>query len=93
MDSVPDEIKPEFTAYFEARKKSKTPMTERAVTLALKELEKLATGDYEKQRQIIDQTVMWGWKGFFPLKEPQAGGPAPQKYQYPENGDKDGESL
>lgn len=64
----PPDIREEFAGYWEARKKSKAPMTERAVGLALQELEKLAPGDYQTQRQIINQSVMHGWKGLFPLK-------------------------
>ena len=50
------------------RKKIKSPMTDRAVKLLLTELEKL-TSDDETKIAIINQSIMRGWKGVFPLKE------------------------
>lgn len=52
------------------RKKIKSPMTDRAVKLLLTELEKL-TSDDETKIAIINQSIMRGWKGVFPLKEEQ----------------------
>ena len=52
------------------RKKIKSPMTDRAVKLLLTELEKL-TSDDEAKIAIINQSIMRGWKGVFPLKEEQ----------------------
>jgi len=59
------------------RKKIKSPMTDRAVKLLLTELEKL-TSDDEAKIAIINQSIMRGWKGVFPLKEerqPQSSNP------------------
>ena len=64
---IPPEIRDEFAGYIEARKKGKSPMTDRAVKLALGELEKLAPKDFETQKRIVNQSVMYGWKGLFPL--------------------------
>ena len=50
------------------RKKIKSPMTDRAIKLLLTELEKL-TSDDETKIAIINQSIMRGWKGVFPLKE------------------------
>lgn len=54
--------------YVEMRKKQKA-FTTRALTLNLNELSKLTNYDEEKIA-IVNQTVMNGWKGFFPLKKP-----------------------
>ena len=57
-----------FTDYVEMRKKLKSPMTERAIQLAMGNLEKLSGGDNDKAVQILEQSVMNSWKGLFELK-------------------------
>lgn len=66
--SVPEEIRSSFQAYCEMRKSLKKPLTETGIRLALKNLEELAPGDYEKQNRILDQSVFRSWQGLFPLK-------------------------
>jgi hypothetical protein len=51
------------------RKKIKSPMTERAVQLAMGNLEKLSGGDNDIAIQILEQSIMNSWKGLFALKE------------------------
>jgi hypothetical protein len=58
-----------FTDYVEMRKKLKSPMTERAIQLAIGNLEKLSGGDNDIAVQILEQSVMNSWKGLFALKE------------------------
>ncbi len=58
-----------FTDYVDMRKKIKSPMTERAIQLAMGNLEKLSGGDNDKAVQILEQSVMNSWKGLFALKE------------------------
>ncbi len=58
-----------FTDYVEMRKKIKSPMTERAVQLAMGNLEKLSGGDNDIAIQILEQSIMNSWKGLFALKE------------------------
>lgn len=58
-----------FTDYVEMRKQIKSPMTERAIQLAMGNLEKLSDGDNDKAIRILEQSVMNSWKGLFPLKE------------------------
>jgi len=53
--------------FVEMRKKAKAPLTERAIKLALRELDKLAGTD-EKKIAVVNQSVVNGWKGFYPLK-------------------------
>ena len=50
------------------RKQIKKPMTERAKQLAISKLQKM-TDDVEEQIAIIDQSIMNGWQGLFPLKK------------------------
>jgi hypothetical protein len=62
--SVLDLAIEEFEAY---RKKLKAPMTERAVTLLRSELNKLAGDDEDLKVRILNQSILQGWKGVFPL--------------------------
>jgi hypothetical protein len=65
----PDEIKEEWAAYVELRKKLKKPLTDYAAKLSLAKLDKMAHGDYERQRKILNQSIMNGWQGLFELKD------------------------
>ena len=62
------ELNQAFTDYVDMRKKIKAPMTDRAIELAIKKLEKLSNGDNEKAIAILEQSVMNSWKGLFELK-------------------------
>lgn len=57
-----------FTAYVENRKALRSPMTDRAVSLAIKHLQELSGGDDGKAIAILNQSVENGWKGLFELK-------------------------
>lgn len=57
-----------LAGFVEMRRKIKAPLTDRALTLALSQLDKLAKSDEEKIA-IVNQTVMNGWKGFYALKQ------------------------
>ena len=58
-----------FSDYVEMRKKIKSPMTDRAIQLAMNNLEKLSGGDNDTAVQILEQSIMNSWKGLFALKE------------------------
>ena len=55
--------------FSEMRKKLRKPLTDRALSLTLSELEKLAPGDDEKKIAILNQSIQRGWQGVFPLKD------------------------
>ncbi len=55
--------------FAEMRKKMRKPLTDRALSLTLAELEKLAPGDDEKKIAILNQSVQRGWQGVFPLRD------------------------
>lgn len=59
---------PAWAAFVEMRKKIKKPMSDRAISMALSDLEKLAPGDLEKQAAILDQSTFHCWQGLFELK-------------------------
>lgn len=54
--------------FVEMRKKVKAPLTEHALSLLLKKLDGLGHSDAEKV-EIVNQSVMNNWKGFFALKQ------------------------
>lgn len=70
-----------FADYVDMRKQLKKPMTDRAIELAMKKLEKLAVVsfsdgnamDHDLAIQILNQSVMNSWLGLFPLKDSQGG--------------------
>ena len=65
-----------FTDYVEMRKKLKSPMTDRAIQLAMGNLEKLSGGDNDTAVQILEQSIMNSGKGLFALKEDKRTGNA-----------------
>jgi hypothetical protein len=60
-------------SFKEFRKKVKKPMTDRAVELFLKELDKLAQDD-ESKIAIINQSILKGWLTVYPIKEQKKDG-------------------
>lgn len=66
-----------FLDYITMRKQIKKPMTDRAIELAMKKLQELATHkhsfsmDNDLAIKILEQSIMSCWQGLFPLKERQ----------------------
>lgn len=58
-----------FKSYVQMRVKIKKPMTERAIELAMKELEKLSRGDADAAVAILEQSILNSWQGLFALKD------------------------
>lgn len=65
------------------RKKLKKPMTNHAVKLMIDKLNKLST-DIDEQVEILNQSILNGWQGIFPLKSKEQ--PSNQKPVYGVNG-------
>ena len=57
-----------FRDYIQMRKEIKAPMTDRAITLAVNQVHKLSGGDPQMMVDILNQSIMNGWKGLFELK-------------------------
>lgn len=57
-----------FFEYIRFRKQIKKPLTDRAIQLAVGKLRKMSD-DVEEQIAIIDQSIMNGWSGLFPLNQ------------------------
>jgi hypothetical protein len=75
---------------FRKSKAMKAPMTDKAIELMIDKLSKLST-DIPTQIAIINQSIVSGWKGIFPLKEEnkqskqQPDQPKPNKFnQFPQ---------
>jgi len=64
-----DALDKAFSDFVEFRKKIKKPMTDRAIELNMKDLEKLSGGDNDLAIKIINQSIKRGWQGLFELKE------------------------
>lgn len=55
--------------FIRMRNANKKPLTEHALDLVKKELERLAPGDLDKQIAIIDQSIKKAWLDVYPLKD------------------------
>ncbi|MBR2408936.1 MAG: phage replication initiation protein [Lachnospiraceae bacterium] len=60
-----------FKSYVQMRVKIKKPMTDKAVELAMKELEKLSGGDADTAVAILEQSILNSWQGLFALRDRQ----------------------
>ncbi len=56
-----------WNGFVTARKEAKKPMTARAVELAIKQLDDLRSQGHHPAA-VLDQSVMRGWSGLFPIK-------------------------
>lgn len=63
-----EELEEAFRGYIDFRREIKKPMTDRAIDLAMMELNNLSGGDSRKAILILNQSVVNGWQGLFPLK-------------------------
>ena len=62
------ELDAALSSFVEFRKKIKKPMTEHAVKLLINKLSSMTT-NISEQIEILNQSIMNGWQGVFPLKE------------------------
>ena len=68
-NSLPPELHEPIKKFIEHRKKIKKTMSDHATELMLKKLVELSGGDIETSIQILEQSILNGWAGVFPLKE------------------------
>ena len=76
-----EELRSALVEFVKMRKMMKKPLTNKALSLLLtskKGLDWLASTDAEKI-DIVQQSIMRGWMGFFPLKDDGGSKPAPQR--------------
>lgn len=66
---VPDDLlNQSINDFIEFRKKIKAPMTEKAIDLMIKKIDRL-TKDNDEKIEILNQSILNGWKGIFPIKD------------------------
>lgn len=58
-----------FADFVKMRKTIKKPMSDRAITMAKNNLEKLSNGDTDKAVIILEQSIYHCWQGLFELKD------------------------
>ena len=61
------ELNEAIIAFIEYRKTIKKPMSDRAITLLLGKLNKMSNS-VQEQIEILNQSILNGWQGIFPLK-------------------------
>ena len=69
LDDLDPELRETFENFIEMRKKIKAPLTDKALKLNIDKARKLAEGDPEKMRAIVEQSIERSWRGLFPLDE------------------------
>lgn len=63
-----NELKQTLLDFIEERRKKRKPVSANALKLLLKKLDALASQEKEKI-EIVEQSIMNGWTGFFPLRK------------------------
>ena len=63
-----EKLKQALLDFAEMRKQIKKPMSDRAKSLLLKELEKIASTEEEKIA-VLEQSILHGWQTVYPLKQ------------------------
>jgi len=69
FNTIPIHLREPITAFVEHRKKLKRPMTEKAIDLTIKKVQKLYPSNNDKQVACINQAIERGWQGVFELKD------------------------
>ena len=64
-----EQLNSTFLDFIKMRKKIKAPMTERAITLMVNKIDRLAGTDSVLAIDILEQSIMNGWKDVYPLKD------------------------
>ena len=70
---IPLTVNEYFSQFADFRKKMRKPLTPYAAKLLLHKLHYLSNGDQGKAAAIVNQSIMNGWQGLFPLKSDNYG--------------------
>lgn len=65
LDEQPQELISALTEFVNHRKSIKKPLTAHALRLNIKDLQRLAPGDIQKQKELIEYAIKKGWQGFY----------------------------
>ena len=85
LDDLEPELRETFENFIEMRKKIKAPLTDKALKLNIEKARKLAKGDPEKMRAIVEQSIERSWRGLFPLDEDKKAQEALKPQTIPQN--------
>lgn len=66
---LPDVLKAPLVDWIDHRRSIKKPVTQKAVKLGIEKLLKLSDRDTDKAIDIIENSILNGWAGFFPIKD------------------------
>ena len=69
--TLPIELHEPLNEFLRHRKQIKKPMSDHAIKLMLKKLVQLSEGNTEEAKQILEQSIVNGWVGIFPIKDKQ----------------------
>lgn len=70
IDSIDPDI---WKAFAEHRIKLKAPLTDRAATMLRNKLHEIATDHGHDPNRVLEQSILQGWKGVYPLKDDDTG--------------------
>lgn len=71
--NIPEFLKEIWPSFVEMRKKIKKPLTDKAIELTIKELEKLYPNNPEMQIKSIEQSIQRSWQGVFEINHNYSG--------------------
>ena len=74
------ELNEAIIAFIDYRKGIKKPMSDRAITLLLGKLNKMSNS-VQEQIEILNQSILNGWQGIFPLKSDSGSGKRKASFQ------------
>lgn len=57
-----------YLEYIKMRKMIKAPMTDRALTMLINEVNELEPNSIDRQKQLLETAIMNNWKSVYPLK-------------------------
>ena len=66
---IPDYLKESIKEFIEHRRKNRRVMTEKAIELSIKKVQKLYPGNNDKQIAAIYYAIERGWQGIFKMEE------------------------
>lgn len=79
LDEQDSALREALLDFIEHRKAKKSPITPRALQLTVDKLYKLYPDNVEKQIESINQSIMCGWQGVFPVQESRVQNSKPQR--------------
>lgn len=74
-----DSLRELYLEYIKMRKMIKSPMTDKALQMLINKVEKLEPTDIERQKKLLEASIMNNWKSVYPLKDENAKTPKRQE--------------